>query len=77
VRRRAGELPDQHRETLAAQIAERDARDRNRAESPLLQAPDATYLDSSGMTLEEVEEAILKIVRARISNGKTGGATTS
>jgi len=69
VRRRAGDLPDEHPETLAAQIAERDQRDRNRAESPLLQAPDATYLDSTGLTPQQVEDAILKIVRARISNG--------
>lgn len=70
VRRRAEELPDEHRATLAAQIAERDQRDRSRAESPLLQAPDATYLDSTGMTMQQVEDAILAIVRARISNGK-------
>jgi len=70
VRRRAVELPDEHPETLAAQIAERDQRDRNRTESPLLQAPDAIYLDSTGMTPEQVEEAILGIVRAKISNGK-------
>jgi cytidylate kinase len=70
VRRRAGELPHEQRSALAAQLAERDHRDRNRAESPLLQAPDAVYLDSTAMTLEQVEEAILDIVRAKISNGK-------
>jgi len=71
VRRRSEELPGEHPDALAAQIADRDRRDRNRAESPLLQAPDATYLDSTGMTPGQVEDAILKIVRARISNGKT------
>ena len=70
VRRRAGEQRDVSPEKLAAQIAERDDRDRHRAESPLVQAPDATYLDSTGLTEEEVEEAILKLVRSRISNGK-------
>jgi len=70
IRRRAMELPDEHPETLAAQIAERDQRDRNRTESPLLQAPDASYLDTTGMTPEQVEEAILSIVRAKLSNGK-------
>lgn len=70
VRRRSGDQPDIAPERLAAQIAERDYRDRNRAESPLVQAPDAVYLNSTGLTEEEVEEAILKIVRARISNGK-------
>jgi len=57
--------------TLAAQIAERDQRDRTRADSPLVQAPDAIYLDSTGLSIEEVEESILKIVRHRISNGST------
>jgi cytidylate kinase len=70
VRRRAGEQPDVPMRQLAAQIAERDDRDRNRAESPLVQAPDAIYLDSTGLTAEQVEEEILKLVRARISNGK-------
>jgi cytidylate kinase len=36
----------------------------------LIQAPDAIYLDSSNLSIEEVEEAILKIVRDRTSNGK-------
>lgn len=70
VRRRSGEQPEIAPDKLAAQIAERDDRDRHRAESPLIQAPDAIYLNSTGLTEEEVEEEILKIVRARISNGK-------
>jgi cytidylate kinase len=70
VRRRCGEQPDVSPEQLARQIAERDDRDRHRAESPLLQAPDATYIDSTGLSEAEVEEEILRLVRARISNGK-------
>jgi cytidylate kinase len=69
ARRRAAELngdPD----AIARQIRERDERDRTRAEAPLTQAPDAVYVDSTGLGIEEVEEAILKLVRARISNGK-------
>jgi cytidylate kinase len=49
-------------------LAGRDARDRTRAEAPLIQAPDAEYVDTTGLTTEEVEEAVLKIVRGRISN---------
>ncbi len=70
VRRRSAEVPESHAGSVAAQIAERDQRDSQRVESPLTQAPDAAYLDSTGMSEPEVEEAILKIVRARISNGK-------
>ena len=70
VRRRAGEQPDVPERELAAQIAERDERDRHRVESPLIQAPDAIYLDSTGRSAEAVVEEILRIVRSRISNGK-------
>ena len=52
------------------EMRERDQRDRTRAEAPLMQAPDAAYYDSTGHTPDEVEEAILQIVRERTSNGK-------
>ena len=70
VRRRSEQQPGVSAGQLSAELAERDARDRSRVESPLVQAPDAAYLNSTGLTPEEVEEAILRIVRARISNGK-------
>lgn len=56
--------------SLTKQIEERDFRDRNRAASPLIQALDATYLDSSHLSSTEVEDAILKVIRAKTSNGK-------
>jgi CMP/dCMP kinase len=52
------------------EMAERDHRDSTRPDSPLLQAPDAVYVDTSALTLEQVEEAVLAIVRAKTSNGK-------
>ena len=55
---------------IALEMAERDQRDRTRVEAPLTQAPDAEYIDSTRLSLEEVEEAILRVVRARTSNGK-------
>ena len=55
---------------LAALMKERDNRDSTRADAPLSQAPDAVYLDSTPLSLDQVEEAILKIVRARVTNGK-------
>jgi cytidylate kinase len=57
-------------EAVAALIHERDQRDSTRKDAPLSQAPDAIYLDSTGLGIEEVEEAVLKIVRARVTNGK-------
>ena len=66
--RAAGEaIPES---ALAAQMKERDQRDSTRADGPLAQAPDAAYLDSTSLTVEQVEEAILKIVRSRVTNGK-------
>ncbi len=62
VRRRLGDRSDVDAAALAAQIAERDARDRTREESPLVQAPDARYLNSTGMTAEEVVNEILRMV---------------
>ena len=55
------------KETLA-EISKRDQRDRERAHSPLLQAPDAVYLDASSLSVEEVVETILSLVRERTSN---------
>ena len=34
---------------MAREIAERDTRDRTRSEAPLVQAPDAVYVDSTGL----------------------------
>jgi cytidylate kinase len=66
--RAAGEkIPES---ALAAQMKERDQRDSTRTDGPLAQAPDAEYLDSTSLTAEEVEEAILRIVRSRVTNGK-------
>ena len=55
---------------LTGQMKERDERDSTRADAPLAQAPDAVYLDSTFLSEEEVAEAILKMVRARVTNGK-------
>jgi CMP/dCMP kinase len=67
ARRRAAET-GLDTEQVARQMADRDRRDRTRAEAPLAQAPDAEYLDTSGLSPEQVEEAILKLVRKRTSN---------
>jgi cytidylate kinase len=65
--RRAAEIGAPVNE-IAREIAERDRRDRTRAEAPLTQAPDAEYLNTTRLSPEEVEEAILKLVRARTSH---------
>jgi cytidylate kinase len=51
-------------ETLA-EINERDRRDSERADSPLVRADDAVYLDTSGKTIEEVLQDIVTLVETR------------
>jgi len=50
------------------ELVERDTRDRSRADSPLMQAPDAEYVDTSAHEITEVEEMLLRIIRHRTSN---------
>jgi cytidylate kinase len=52
---------------LQRQIAERDERDMNRADSPLRQAPDAHLLDTTALSIEEAVEAACRIVDAALA----------
>ena len=49
-------------EKIKADIKERDERDMNREIAPLKQAEDAVLIDSSDMTIEEVKDAICKLI---------------
>jgi len=51
---------------IEADIVERDTRDMNREISPLKQAEDAVFVDSSDMTIEEVLNRILSIYEERV-----------
>ncbi len=53
---------------LLANLEERDARDRDRAVSPLVPAPDALIIDSTDLTIEEVLEKVLSEVESRQLN---------
>ena len=48
---------------IAADIEDRDYRDMHRDISPLRQAEDATLVDSSDMTIDQVVERILELCR--------------
>ena len=52
-------------ETIKKDIAERDERDMNREIAPLKQAEDATFIDSSDMSIEEVKNAICALIHAK------------
>lgn len=67
--RRAQET-DAPRDVVSREIADRDQRDRTRVESPLVQAPDAIYVDTTNLSIDEVEEILLRIVREKTSNGQ-------
>jgi len=56
-----GETPDLFR--IEKDIIERDQRDMYREIAPLKQAEDAILVDSSALTIEEVEEKIVALVR--------------
>ena len=57
--RRAKEVTDLDYETVAADIARRDAVDRGRDDSPLVEAPDAVTIDTTDRTIDEVVDAVL------------------
>jgi cytidylate kinase len=52
--RRAAEVADLDYETVAADMARRDAFDQGREADPLRQADDAIELDTSDMTIDEI-----------------------
>jgi CMP/dCMP kinase len=70
VRRRVDQVGARDAGHVREQIADRDKRDTERAEAPLTQAPDAVYLDSTGLSIDEVTEAIVKLIRGRVTNGR-------
>ena len=51
---------------LVSEIQERDDRDRNRSVAPLCAADDAVVIDSSDMTIAQVKQKVLEIVKLRL-----------
>jgi CMP/dCMP kinase len=54
-------------ERIIAQLRERDARDRTRANSPLVAAEDAVVLDSTGLSEDEVLARVEKMVEQKFT----------
>jgi cytidylate kinase len=63
--RRAQEVTDLDYETVAADIARRDALDQGRDDSPLVEAADAVTIDTTERTIDEVVDAVLERLEAR------------
>jgi len=51
---------------MAAELRERDRRDRTRAVSPLVAAPDAVVVDSTGLSEEQVLEKVEALIRQKL-----------
>ena len=58
--------------SLSRDLAERDARDRNRPVAPLVPAPDSRVLDSSGLSIEDVVSRIVAWWREKAAMGGRG-----
>ena len=54
-------------ESMAAELRERDRRDRTRATSPLEPAPDATILDSTSLSEDEVMKRVEALVEQKLA----------
>ncbi len=57
---------------LVKELQERDHRDSTRATSPLVAAADAVHVDSTHLTIDQVIEAIDRIIDQRMAKAKAG-----
>jgi CMP/dCMP kinase len=57
-------------QTMAAELLERDRRDRTRAASPLVAAEDAVMVDSTKMSEDEVLNRVEELVERRLAAGR-------
>jgi cytidylate kinase len=54
--------------SVLAELHQRDQRDRTRANSPLVPAPDAVLIDSTNLSLDQVVARATKIIEERLKN---------
>ena len=64
--RRGRELGASDVDAVRSAIEQRDEADMSRAESPLVQAPDAVVVDSTGKTIDEVVAEVVELAKAAI-----------
>ena len=67
ILQRAEKDAQPERQRIAAELQERDRRDRTRAASPLVAAEDAVIIDSSHMSIDQVVDKVEELVRAKLS----------
>lgn len=61
--------------SVLAELRSRDERDRTRANSPLVPAPDAVLIDSTRLTLDQVVERAAKIIDAKLQGLRRSAST--
>jgi cytidylate kinase len=61
---------DANLERLYTEIAERDRRDSERVVAPLRPAEDAYYLDTTGMSIPEVVDAVVDFLEGRLASAE-------
>jgi cytidylate kinase len=62
--RRAGEVTDLAYETVAADLARRDALDQGRAHDPLRTSDDAVVIDTSDLGVDEIVDRVVELAEA-------------
>ena len=63
AKRRSKEVADLQYDAVAADIARRDHADASRAISPMQQANDAVVVDTTGLTIDEVVDRVLELLK--------------
>ena len=62
-----GQRSGEETRRVAAELAARDERDRTRSASPLVAAPDAIHIDSTGKSIDEVVAEVKRVVREKLA----------
>lgn len=72
IKRRIAQLKDNHvkydEKSVSENLKKRDEFDENRENDPLFKVPDAIEIDTSNISIEEVQNRILKLFEKRINN---------
>jgi cytidylate kinase len=69
AQRRHKQVPEFTREEYRGQLAKRDRLDSTREDSPLRRTEDATFLDTTNLTIDEVVSKVEALVRERLARG--------
>lgn len=65
-----GQGPAKSAAEVAAELQQRDRRDRSRAASPLEPAPDAIIIDSSRLTIEQVVNRVEELIQQQLADAR-------